>query len=157
MHRKHNYKLSLKWNGNKGSGTSAYNTYSRDYSIIIGNKKTLDGSSDPSFYGDKTKYNPEDMLVAALSSCHMLSYLHVCAVGGVIVIDYEDNATGIMETTPDGGGHFIEVTLNPTVTVADASMIENANKFHKKASELCFIANSVNFPVKHISVAKSGA
>lgn len=155
MNGQHHYKLSLKWNGNKGQGTADYKAYERDYSIEIDNKITLEGSSDPSFRGDKAKYNPEDMLVAALSSCHMLSYLHVCAVGGVVVVDYVDNATGLMETTPDGGGHFVEVTLHPVVTVADASMIENANNFHTRASELCFIANSVNFPVKHISVAKS--
>jgi organic hydroperoxide reductase OsmC/OhrA len=88
-------------------------------------------------------------MVAALSTCHMLSYLHVCVVNGVIVTDYKDNATGIMAETPDGGGHFIEVTLNPVVTVKDASMIEKANELHHKAGELCFIANSVNFPVKH--------
>jgi organic hydroperoxide reductase OsmC/OhrA len=153
MSRQHNYSLSVKWNGNKGTGTSACKAYDRSYSIEINNKVVLNGSSDPTFHGDKTKHNPEDMLVAALSSCHMLSYLHVCAVGGVIVVDYVDHATGIMETTPDGSGRFIEVTLNPIVTVADDSMIEKANLFHKKASELCFIANSVNFPVKHSPVA----
>jgi organic hydroperoxide reductase OsmC/OhrA len=155
MSRQHNYSLSLKWNGNKGTGTSAYKAYDRSYSIEIDNKVVLNGSSDPTFHGDNTKHNPEDMLVAALSSCHMLSYLHVCAVGGVIVLDYVDHATGIMETTPDGSGRFIEVTLNPIVTVADDSMIEKANLFHKNASELCFIANSVNFPVKHSPIANS--
>lgn len=154
MERQHNYKLSLKWNGNNGTGTSDYKAYGRAYTIQIDNKHDLEGSSDPTFRGDKTKHNPEDMLVAALSSCHMLSYLHVCTVGGVVVVDYTDQATGLMETTSDGSGRFIEVVLNPVVIVADASMIEKANEFHKKASELCFIANSVNFPVKHIPVAK---
>lgn len=149
MERQHHYKLSLKWNGNKGNGTSDYRAYERAYSIHIENKPDLDGSSDPTFRGDQTKHNPEDMLIAALSSCHMLSYLHVCAIGGVVVVDYSDDATGLMVTTSDGSGHFTEVVLNPTVIVADASMIEKANEYHKKASELCFIANSVNFPVKH--------
>jgi len=121
MNGQHHYQLSLKWNGNKGQGTADYKAYGRDYSIEIDNKTTLEGSSDPSFRGDKTKYNPENMLVAALSSCHMLSYLHVCAVGGVVVVDYVDNATGCMVTTPDGAGHFVEVTLHPVVIVADAS------------------------------------
>lgn len=152
MNKKHNYKLLLTWKGNKGHGTADYKGYDRDYSIEIDHKEILKGSSDSSFRGDKTKYNPEDMLVAALSSCHMLSYLHVCATGGVVVVDYTDNATGLMETTSAGGGHFMEVTLNPVVTVADPSMIERADKFHKKAAELCFIANSVNFPVKHMPV-----
>lgn len=154
MERHHNYKLSLKWNGNNGTGTSDYKAYGRAYTIQIDDKNDLEGSSDPTFRGDKTKHNPEDMLVAALSSCHMLSYLHVCTVGGVVVVDYTDQATGLMETASDGSGRFIEVVLNPIVIVADASMIEKANEFHKKASELCFIANSVNFPVKHIPVAK---
>jgi organic hydroperoxide reductase OsmC/OhrA len=153
MGRQHNYKLFLQWTGNKGPGTSDYKSYGRDYSIHIDQKPVLKGTSDPSFHGDKTKHNPEDMLVAALSSCHMLSFLHLCAVGGVVVIGYTDQATGLMETTPDGSGRFLEVTLNPVVVVAEPSMIENANKFHKKANELCFIANSVNFPVKHLPIA----
>lgn len=149
MNRKHHYQLSLAWTGNKGAGTKDYRAYTRDYLIKINHKETIQGSSDPTFRGDKTKHNPEDMLVAALSSCHMLSYLHVCVVGGVVVTDYIDNATGLMSTTSDGAGRFIEVTLNPIVSVADASMIEKALALHKKASELCFIANSVNFPVLH--------
>jgi len=152
MEKQHNYRLSLKWNGNRGDGTAGYNAYGREYSIHIDNKSDLEGSSDPSFRGDSSKHNPEDMLLAALSSCHMLSYLHVCAIGGVVVIDYSDHATGLMVTTPDGAGHFIAVTLNPVVIVAEAAMIEKANKFHEKANELCFIANSVNFPVKHMPV-----
>lgn len=155
MNGKHNYKLSLQWKGNKGTGTSDYRAYGREYTIQTDLKPELEGSADPTFRGDKTKHNPEDMLVAALSSCHMLSYLHVCTVGGVVVVDYFDEATGLMETTSDGAGRFIEVVLNPVVTVADASMIEKANKFHEKANELCFIANSVNFPVKHRAIAKA--
>jgi len=154
MNGLHHYKLALKWNGNKGAGTADYKAYGREYSVEIDNKEILHGSSDPSFRGDKTKHNPEDMLVTALSSCHMLSYLHVCTRGGVVVVDYIDNATGLMETTPDGAGRFLEVTLNPVVTVADQSMVEKANEFHKKANELCFIANSVNFPVYHKPIVK---
>lgn len=107
------------------------------------------GSSDPAFRGDKTKYNPEELLVASLSSCHMLSYLHLCAVAGVIVTDYVDNASGIMVETPDGGGHFSEVTLNPIVTLTDQSMVDKANELHEQANRVCFIANSCNFPVYH--------
>jgi len=154
MSRKHNYKLSLKWHGNKGNGTADYKSYERSYTVQVGDKEILEGSADPTFRGDKSKYNPEDMLIAALSACHMLSYLHVCATGGVVVVNYVDEATGLMETRSDGSGQFIEVILNPVVTVADPSMLENANKFHKKASELCFIANSVNFPVKHMPFAQ---
>jgi len=149
MNGVHNYNLTTKWTGNKGTGTSDYRAYERSHIIQIENKVDIAGSSDPAFRGDKTKHNPEELLLAALSTCHMLSYLHVCVMNGVIVVDYTDNATGKMVETPNGGGHFEEVMLNPVVTVKDSSMIEKANALHHKASELCFIANSVNFPVRH--------
>lgn len=149
MGREHHYNIATTWTGNRGTGTSDYRSYDRNHTIQAVDKAEIAGSSDPAFRGDKTRYNPEEFLVAALSTCHMLSYLHVCVVNGVVVTDYKDNATGTMAETPDGGGHFTEVTLNPVVTVKDASMIEKANELHHKASELCFIANSVNFPVKH--------
>ena len=149
MNGVHNYNLTIKWTGNKGTGTSDYRAYERSHIIQIENKVDIAGSSDPSFRGDKTKHNPEELLLAALSTCHMLSYLHVCVMNGVIVVDYTDNATGKMVETPNGGGHFEEVMLNPVVTVKDSSMIEKANALHHKASELCFIANSVNFLVHH--------
>lgn len=152
--KEHNYKLTVKWTGNKGTGTSNYIAFERSHSIIIDNKTEILGSSDPAFLGDKTKHNPEDLLVASLSSCHMLWYLHLCAEAKIIVVDYMDNTTGIMMETSNGGGHFTEVTLNPIVTVTDISMIEKANELHKKANELCFIANSVNFPVRHNAISK---
>ena len=156
MNSQHTYSLTLKWTGNKGTGTNHYRTYDRSYSILCDEKMEIPGSADPAFRGDKTKYNPEDMLVASLSSCHMLSYLHLCAVAGVIVVDYQDNATGIMMQTANGSGHFKEVTLNPIVTVTEESMIDMANQLHKKANELCFIANSVNFKVAHNPTCKVG-
>ena len=149
MNGEHSYSLRVEWTGNSGEGTSNYKLYERSYTIIVDNKPDILASADPAFRGDKTKHNPEDFLVAALSSCHMLSYLHLCAVSGVIVTDYIDNATGIMIDTLNGRGHFSEVTLNPSVTVSENSMIEKANELHKKANELCFIANSVNFAVHH--------
>jgi organic hydroperoxide reductase OsmC/OhrA len=149
MDRSHNYSLTIKWTGNRGTGTSDYRSYDRNHIIQSELKHDIDGSSDPAFRGDKTRYNPEDLLVASLSTCHMLSYLHLCAIGGVVVTDYIDNASGKMVETADGGGHFSEVTLNPVVTVKDSSMIAKANELHHKAGELCFIARSVNFPVNH--------
>jgi organic hydroperoxide reductase OsmC/OhrA len=150
MHKSHNYSLTVKWTGNLGTGTSDYRAYDRNHIIQSELKAAdIDGSSDPAFRGNKTRYNPEDLLVASLSACHMLSYLHLCAIGGVVVTDYVDNATGNMVETADGGGHFTEVTLKPVVTVKDSSMIDNAIELHHKAGELCFIASSVNFPVKH--------
>ena len=158
MKGQHNYNLTVKWTGNKGAGTSGYRDFERSHSIIIDHKTEILGSSDPAFLGDKTKHNPEELLVASISSCHMLWYLHLCSEAGVIIYDYIDNATGILIETSNGGGHFTEVTLNPIVTVMEIEMIEKATKIHHKANELCFIANSVNFPVRHnatINVAEN--
>lgn len=145
----HHYKTTIEWTGNKGSGTSNYRDYERSHTISVENKPVIEGSSDPAFRGDKTKYNPEEMLLSSLSSCHMLWYLHFCSEAGIIVTGYIDHATGTMEETATGSGHFTEVILNPTVTIADETQIEKAEELHSKANEYCFIANSVNFPVKH--------
>lgn len=149
MNKEHHYSLQINWTGNKGEGTSAYNAYDRNFTILGKNKVELLGSADVPFRGDITKYNPEDLLLASLSSCHMLWYFHLCADAGVIVTNYIDNPTGILLQNKSGSGSFSEVTLNPIVTVKDASMIEMANSLHEKANEFCFIANSVNFEVKH--------
>lgn len=149
MDKYHHYKLTTSWTGNKGSGTSNYKAYDRSYHIVINGKQTIEGSSDPAFRGDPSKHNPEEMLLGALSSCHMLWYLHLCAEAGVVVVNYTDEATGKMVETTNGGGKFEEVILNPKVTVTEAAMVSKANHLHRKASELCFIANSVNFPVNH--------
>lgn len=153
--KKRHYKLTVRWTGNQGEGTKSYNVYERSHLISAENKPDISASSDPAFRGDTTKYNPEELLLASLSGCHLLWYLHLCADNGIVVVDYIDNPTGTMEETENRGGRFTEVTLNQTVTVADKSMIEKANELHKKANELCFIANSVNFLVKHNPVAKS--
>lgn len=149
MEKQHNYQTTIKWTGNKGTGTSRYDEYERSHMLSVANKSDILCSSDSPFRGDNTKHNPEDMLVASLSSCHMLWYLHLCADAGVIVTDYVDSATGTMVEKQGGGGHFAEVVLHPVVTVADVSMIEKANQLHEKAHEKCFIANSCNFPVRH--------
>ncbi|WP_235973061.1 OsmC family protein [Flavobacterium undicola] len=104
---------------------------------------------EPTFHRDKTVHNPEDLLLASLSACHIMSYLHVCVKAGIVVTDYIDNATGIMTVKKDGSGRFIEVTLNPVVTITDESLLAKANQLYTEANQLCFIANSVNFPVKH--------
>ncbi len=154
MQGQHHYKATIKWTGNNGTGTENYRNYERSHQIIIENKPDISCSSDLAFRGDMTKHNPEELLVASLSSCHMLWYLHLCSEAGIIVSDYTDYATGIMVETSNGGGHFTEVTLNPIVIVAENSMIDKANELHIKANELCFIANSVNFPVRHNPRAK---
>lgn len=149
MNKQHHYRISVKWTGNKGSGTLGYTAYDRDHTIIAEGKPEIPGSSDPSYRGDKTRYNPEELLLAAISSCHMLWYLHLCAVSGVVVTGYEDHATGVMVETPGSGGKFSEVTLKPVVHIADESMTDIAIELHRKAHELCYIANSLNFPVRH--------
>ena len=147
MSKEHIYKMKLVWTGNQGEGTKTYTGYSRAHEITIDGKPTITGSSDPHFRGDTSRYNPEELLLSALSACHMLSYLHQCAVAKVVVVDYMDNAVGKMIETPDGGGHFTEVTLRPHVVISETSDAEKAKELHHKAHELCFIANSVNFPV----------
>ncbi|MGG8497850.1 OsmC family protein [Tenacibaculum sp. TC6] len=152
--KQHNYTTTITWTGNKGNGTSNYRAYERSYDISIAHKADIPGSSDPAFRGDKTKHNPEDLLVASLSSCHMLWYLHLCSEAGIIVTNYVDNATGIMEENASGAGSFVSVVLNPVVTITDSAMINTANELHKKANQLCFIANSVNFKVAHNPACK---
>jgi organic hydroperoxide reductase OsmC/OhrA len=154
MAKEHLYKTNIEWTGNRGEGTSHYKGYDRSHNISIANKPVIEASSDPSFMGDATKYNPEELLLAALSSCHMLWFLHVCSDHGIVVVDYKDEATGIMLETASGG-HFTEVVLHPDVTVSDKAHIKKANELHYEANKKCFIANSCNFPVKHESSCKA--
>lgn len=148
MSKLHNYVASVRWTGNLGTGTSSYKAYGRSYEIGAPGKPMIPGSSDPAFHGDPSRYNPEDILVASLSACHMLWYLHLAAVNKVVVLDYQDNATGTMEESAEGGGHFVEVTLKPLITLTPESDVETAKHLHHEAHEKCFIAASMNFPVK---------
>jgi len=154
MSKEHHYQLVVQWTGNLGIGTTTYKSYERSHVIKSGDKPEIMGSSDPAFRGDSSKYNPEELLVASLSSCHMLWYLHLCSEAGIVVIDYVDRASAVMTETANGGGRFKEVTLNPIVMVKEAVMISEAIDLHKKANELCFISNSVNFPVLHAPQVK---
>ena len=155
MNKSHHYNISVTWTGNQGTGTSHYRAFERSHTISAGKKNEILCSSDPAFRGDRTKYNPEELLVASLSSCHMLWYLHLCAEAGVVVIDYTDQATGVMTENSNGSGVFKEVTLNPMVTVSETSMLSKANELHQEANKMCFIANSVNFPVYHHPISKT--
>jgi organic hydroperoxide reductase OsmC/OhrA len=143
----HQYQTQVRWTGNTGRGTEHYRAYERSYTVSVKGKPEIAGSSDPAFRGDAARYNPEEMLVAALSACHMLFFLHYCADAGVIVTDYSDEAAGTMEETHDGSGRFTRVLLKPRVCIKETSMIEKANALHEKAHAACFIANSCNFPV----------
>jgi organic hydroperoxide reductase OsmC/OhrA len=145
----HRYALTVQWTGNLGEGTSSYRGYSRDHDVLIPGLPVLRGSSDPTFHGDRERYNPEQLLLAALAQCHMLSYLHVAVKHGVVVTDYRDEASGLLRLNRDGSGQFESVTLHPRVTVADGSQVELAGRLHHEANQVCFIARSVNFPVEH--------
>ncbi len=156
MSNKHIFNTSLAWTGANGVGTTDYRAYSRNHIISGKGKPEISGSSDPVFRGDASRYNPEELLIASLSSCHMLWYLHLCADAGVVVTAYEDHASGTMDIDKDGGGRFSEVILNPIVTVKDSSMVKAAIELHHNAHKKCFIANSVNFPVKHNPTIRIG-
>lgn len=149
MSRAHRYEATTVWNGDRGHGTADYRAYDRLYDTSSGERPTIQGSSDPVFRGDETRWNPELLLVAALSQCHLLSYLHRCAISGVVVTSYADSAVGVMVEDGDDGGRFQEVVLRPVVTVSDAAMVERATRLHEEAAARCFIASSVNFPVRH--------
>jgi len=142
----HHYHTTIEWTGNSGTGTTDYRAYRRDLVLRAPGKPDVPGSSDPAFRGDPARYSPEDLLVASLSACHMLWYLHLCATHGVAVIAYVDEAEGTMEVGADGGGRFTSVTLRPRIRLA-AGDPQTARELHHRAHELCFIASSVNFPV----------
>ena len=148
MHLLHHYAITVEWQGNRGAGTQDHRAYGREHNVSALGKPPIAGSSDPAFRGDVDRWNPEEMLLAALSQCHMLSYLHVAATNGIVVTAYTDSAIGTMEQTSNGGGHFVSATLRPVVTIAsgDAAL---ALGLHREASEKCFIAASVNFQVLH--------
>lgn len=142
----HHYKVKLIWTGNRGEGTVNYRAYGRDHILSAGEKPDIPGSSDPAFRGDAARWNPEDLLVASLAACHKLWYLHFCAVNGITVTAYEDEAEGVMATQADGGGQFTGITLKPVVTITSGDP-QKALSLHHEAHEKCFIARSVNFPV----------
>lgn len=145
----HRYALTVRWTGNLGEGTASYRGYSRDHDVEIPGLPVLKGSADPTFHGDRDRYNPEQLLLAALSQCHMLSFLHVALKHGVVVTAYEDRAEALMRTNRDGSGQFESATLKPRVTLAAPAAEGLLEELHAAANKLCFIARSVNFPVLH--------
>jgi len=149
MDKRHTYSIHLDWTGNQGTGTSSYRAYSRSHELSAPGKETIAGSSDPSFAGDRARWNPEELLVASLSACHQLWYLHLCTEAGIVVQKYSDNASGVMIEQPDGAGQFESVTLRPHVTLAPGSDEVVARALHHAAAEKCFVARSVSFTVEH--------
>lgn len=146
--RQHSYPIRMRWTGNTGSGTADYRGYERAHEYSAPGKPVIPGSSDPAFRGDRTRYNPEELLVMSISSCHMLWFLHLCADGGIVVVDYEDDATGTMVEDAERGGFFTKVVLRPRVTLAPGQDGSRLEAIYARAHHLCFIANSVNFPVR---------
>jgi organic hydroperoxide reductase OsmC/OhrA len=148
--RTHNYQITNRWTGNLGTGTSAYRDYSRDHEISAAQKiSMISGSSDPLFRGNPRRYNPEELLVAALSACHMLWVLHLCADAGIVVVEYSDEALGEAVEHADGSGEFSRVTLRPRLVITDPSRVEEAIAIHDRAHRLCCLARSMAFPVEH--------
>lgn len=147
--RSHDYAARLIWDGNTGEGTSNYTSYGRHYRVCIAGKPDLAGTADPAFRGDAHVHNPEDLFLAAVAGCHMLSYLALCARNHVRVLAYEDDAQGRLVLDAEGGGRFDEITLRPRVTVDDDDQASLAARLHDRAHELCFIANSCSVPIRH--------
>jgi organic hydroperoxide reductase OsmC/OhrA len=148
MDKSHHYRTAIVWTGNRGAGTSGYRAYDRSYEVRCPGKATILASSDPAFRGDPSRYNPEELLVASVSACRMLWYLHLCADAGVVVSAYEDSATGTITEAAGGAGRFTEIVLHPQVTLARGDSSDLAQRLHQTAHDKCFIANSVNFPIR---------
>ena len=148
MGKQHQYAVSITWTGNDGNGTQSYRGYRRDHEIAAAGKPPVPASSDPSFRGDPARYNPEELLVASLSSCHMLWYLHLCSINGIVVLEYRDEANGTMQEEDGGAWAFVRVVLKPRVTLAKGGDQRKALALHEQAHHLCFIARSVRFPVE---------
>lgn len=146
----HRILVTLRWTGDRGTGTSGYTAYGRDH-VIAAPGKTADitGSSDPRFRGDPSRWNPEELLLAAVSACHQLWYLHLCADAGVVVTGYVDHAEAELQLDEDGGGRITRALLRPQVTIASGSDPAQATILHAEAARYCFIARSVAFPIAH--------
>ena len=149
MTYKHFFKVAINWTSNQNKEQSGRKIYTRSHEITIEGKPVLDVSAAKAFKGDPELYNPEDLLLSGLVSCHMMSYLYVCSQNGIEVLEYSDNAEATLEVSADGSGRFVEVILKPKVKISNLDKIELALELHTKANQLCFIANSCNFPVLH--------
>ncbi|PXY45043.1 OsmC family protein [Flavobacterium hydrophilum] len=152
---KHIFKAAINWNSKQNQEQSERKFYSKSHKILIEGKPVLNVSAAKAFKGDPELYNPEDLLLSSLVSCHMMSYLYVCSQNGIEVLEYSDHAEAILEVASDGSGRFTEVRLHPNVVIANADKVQEALDLHTKANQLCFIANSCNFPVLHQANCKA--
>jgi organic hydroperoxide reductase OsmC/OhrA len=151
----HRYELFVRWTGGRSIGTTGYRDYDRAHEVSAAGKSTIAGSSDPAFRGEAERWNPEELLVASLSQCHLLWYLHLATTAGIVVLEYQDDPVGTMAENPDGSGQFSNVLLRPRVCVSEPAMVERAQALHEQVDAFCFIARSVNFPVRHQAVTVS--
>jgi len=154
--KQHLFRMTTQWTGNLGTGTSAYTAYSRNHELSVRGKTTVIAGSSAVARGDKTRYNPEELLIGALSACHMMWVLHLCADAGIVITEYSDEATGQMAEHPDGSGEFTRVVLNPHMTITDPARVEEAKALHDQAHHVCCLARSMNFPVDHQAVVTAG-
>ena len=145
----HHYQTTINWIGNKGEGTLTLRSYDRDLTIVVPGKPEIPATSEVSIKSNKVRYNPEELLQAAVASCHMLSFLYICAQNEVVVTSYIDHSTGTMKETADGGGRFTEITLHPEIIIQGQVDEEKLTRLHHKANHICYIANSCNFPINH--------
>jgi organic hydroperoxide reductase OsmC/OhrA len=145
----HDFHSTIVWTGNRGAGTRTYRGYDRTWDVAMPGKAVVHCSNDPLLGGDATKLNPEELLLSALSACHMLWYLHLASDAGIIVTSYRDEPVGHGETVRSGAGRFTSAVLRPTITVERGADIVEATAIHHRVHEYCFVARSVNFPVEY--------
>jgi organic hydroperoxide reductase OsmC/OhrA len=153
--RGHRYDLTVEWIGNSGEGTRTYRSYGRNHRVGTKGRPILEGSADSAFLGDPSRWNPEQLLVASVSQCHMLWYLHLAVEAGIVVTAYVDRPTGLMTENDDGSGQFTEVVLRPEVTISEAERVAEASALHQTVGEKCFVSRSVNFPIRHKPVTQT--
>lgn len=145
----HRYEVTLAWTGNLGTGTSSLRAYSRDHDVTASGLEPIAGSADPAFSGDPARWNPEQLYLASIAQCHMLWYLALAAEAGVVVTAYDDHPNGVMIEEPGGAGQFESVTLRPAVTITSTSDPALAAELHNRVGDYCFIARSINTPIRH--------
>lgn len=143
----HSYTSRVIWTGNSGQGTAHYHAYARTWDVAVPGKAPIHCSNDPLLGGDPGKMNPEDLLLSALSACHMLWYLHYASEVGITVVSYEDTPIGVGEVGKGGAGRFVSAELNPVIVVKPGADLAKAEAIHHRIHEVCFVARSVNFPI----------
>ncbi|MGB3414146.1 MAG: OsmC family protein [Microbacteriaceae bacterium] len=145
----HEFEVQIDWIGNTGSGTSGARDFSRNHEILFPGLPSLPGSAAPEFRGDADRYNPEQLLVAAIAQCHMMTYFYLAVQNGIVVTEYRDTATGFLRLHPDGSGEIDRVIVRPRVTLAAGTDLELALSLHDEVGKYCFIARSVNCEIVH--------